>query len=77
MSRTHRESGWERPSWLYPKNQSELTSVLEMLESVRNVLEDIRSSQMMQCDVAHAIKSIAPEIRSLKRAITKRKRVRR
>jgi hypothetical protein len=31
---------------------------LEMLESIRNVLEDIRGSQMLQCDVRHAIMDI-------------------
>ena len=55
-----------RPSWDYVQRTkvgqwpgSTEQATLEMLESVRNVLEDIRGSQMLQCDVAHAIKNMA------------------
>ena len=56
-----------RPEWNYTRGRKKpgewpgMDSIanLEMLESVRNVLEDVRGSQMLQCDVAHAIKNMA------------------
>jgi hypothetical protein len=70
--------GEERPSWNYrrkPKGESQWQSYeqaqLEMMESARNVLEDIRRSQMLQCDVAHAIKDMAKTLRRIDRRLAK------
>lgn len=49
----------------------------ELAEDSRNLLEKIRDSQMMQCDVANAIKSMSREMRLCRLAlqkIAKRKR---
>lgn len=62
-----------RPSWDYQGrilNQRGLAiDTLEMLESVRNVLEAIQKSQMLQCDVAGAIYRTSIELISLNREI--------
>ena len=47
-----------------------------MLESCRNVLELIARSQMMQCDVAHAIKDMAKTIRRIDRRLAKVEKLR-
>lgn len=58
----------KRPSWKH----SRITDTsfpgaeyaqLEMLESIRNVMEEIKGSQMLQCDVAQAIKGMHEETR--------------
>lgn len=59
-------SSLERPSWKYNREGRTLELCqLEMLESCRNVLEDIQRSQMLQCDVAHAIKDMAKTLRRI------------
>jgi hypothetical protein len=45
-----------------------------MTESVRNAIEQVRDSQMLQCDVARAIKDIATQIRGLRRDLKQSKR---
>ena len=68
---------WTRPAWFYIRPDDEGIegsvdlSQLEMLESCRNVLEDIRNSQMMQCDVAHAIKHMADTLARIDRRLAK------
>lgn len=42
-------------------------AMAQLCEDTRNVLEQIRDSQMLQCDVAHAIKDIAKNLRGLRR----------
>lgn len=70
--------GSERPHWQYTrpavgrKWESYEKHTLEMLESARNVLEDIQRSQMLQCDVAHAIKDIAKTLRRIDRRLAKK-----
>jgi hypothetical protein len=46
------------PTWAYGETQDTAAQNLEMLESVRNVLIDIKNSQMLQCDVRSMIQSI-------------------
>lgn len=60
---------WERPQWDYGTKPHRNWYVLEMTESVRNVCEQIRDSQMMQCDVASAIKGMLCELRDLNKNI--------
>lgn len=54
--------GWLRPSWNYHRPSENWPGMeaasLEMLESIRNLLENISRSQMLQCDVRHAILAI-------------------
>lgn len=45
----------------------------QMSESIRDTLEEIRDSQMLQCEVADAIKSMAREIRGLRRDLKKQR----
>lgn len=57
-----------RPSWNHSRPAGEAwpgmeNAQLEMLESIRNVLEDVKGSQMLQCDVAGAIKRMESEAR--------------
>ena len=76
MSEILRKGVKKRPSWDYtviPERQTHEYSTMEMTESVRNTLEQIRDSQMLQCDVATAIKKMLTEIRGLRRDL-KRKR---
>lgn len=65
---------WNRPEWIYerktPGNDLELAK-LEMLESIRNMLEDIRQSQMMQCDVARAIKRMSDAVIRIDKRLAK------
>lgn len=59
---TRRRNGIDkqiRPTWAYTGADNQL----EMLESIRNVLEDVKGSQMLQCDVAQAIKRMEVEAR--------------
>lgn len=71
MSNTRRGPTSVRPSWDY-KDGLPQHNVLEITESVRNVLEDIQRSQMLQCDVAHAIKDIAKTLRRIDRRMAKK-----
>lgn len=69
---TQRKNGRDseaRPSWVYEGKQEFLQ--LEMLESVRNVLDSIRSSQMLQCDVAWAIKGIQSEMQKTRQILAR------
>jgi hypothetical protein len=43
----------------------------QLMESARNVLEDIAKSQMLACDVAHAIKDMAKTLRRIDRRLAK------
>jgi hypothetical protein len=47
------------------------SSQLEMLESIRNTLEAIHGSQMLQCDVARAIKGLAETVKRIDRRLAK------
>jgi hypothetical protein len=51
----------ERGNWTHDQ------STAQLIESARNVLEQIRDSQTLQCDVALAIKRILKEMRGLRR----------
>jgi hypothetical protein len=42
---------------------------------MRNVLEDIRDSQMLRCDVRRDIASIAKELRGLRRDLRELRKV--
>jgi hypothetical protein len=68
-----------RPSWNYQNNSgaNQQSQQLEMLESARNVLEQIRNSQMLQCDVAGAIRESARELRRCRITLEKIARRRR
>lgn len=52
----------ERASWRYSRQRGvypgDASAQLEMMESIRNVLEDISRSQMLQCSVASDIREI-------------------
>jgi hypothetical protein len=71
-----------RPAWKYIRPDDKGSggtielSQLEMLESVRNVLEDIQRSQMLQCDVAYAIKDMAKTLRRIDRRLAKVEKLR-
>lgn len=68
--------GTKRPAWAYAKNTQgdHDTQMLEMAESIRNAIEQLNRSQMLQCDVAYAIKGIEKELRGLRRDLKKKKR---
>jgi len=62
VSTTRRKVGeektWERPHWIFNRGESFPgydSAQLEMLESIRNCMEQIRDSQMLACSVAHDI----------------------
>lgn len=65
---------WVRPSFNHYQSVDGATHeavAAQMLESIRNLLE---SCQMLQCDVARAIKEIPKELRGLRRDLKKKKR---
>jgi len=79
-SRIERGGKLIRPSFNYRENESFPDSQIsaEMLESIRNLLE---SCQMLQCDVASAIKqtrynteAMLREIRGLRRDLKRKRR---
>lgn len=45
--------------------------IAQLAESSRNVLEEIARSQMLQCDVARAIKAMLRELKGLRRDLRK------
>lgn len=63
-----------RPAWNYVgtlESRETGTNQLEMMESARNVLEQIRDSQVLQCAVAQNIAAVLREIRGLRRDLKK------
>ncbi len=59
-----------RPSFNHrSKNRVYQSSLCELVESSRNVLEDIQKSQMLQCDVAHAIKFMSLDIADIAKTL--------
>lgn len=69
------KAGPHRPSWNYRGGKAWVdqdNATLQMLESIRNVCEDIQKSQTLQCDVAHAIKDLAKSVRVLRRDLKKK-----
>lgn len=79
MSNVQRNGIDHRPKWNYINTDSGNTQpgprdILEMTESVRNTLEQIRDSQMLQCDVASAIKDMAKQISLLRRDLKRKRR---
>lgn len=66
------EAGTQRrPRYTYPASMTWDQCQLAMQEDIRNVLEQVRDSQMLRCDVAHAIKSMAREMRKVRIAVEK------
>ena len=70
-----------RPAWQHSRPDEQEypgdgKATVEMLESCRNVLELIARSQMMQCDVAHAIKEMAKTIRRIDRRLARVEKLR-
>lgn len=67
-----------RPAYHFEKDHPLVhwypSAQLEMLESIRNTMEAVHRSQMLQCDVAHAIKDMAIQIRGLRRDLAKRRK---
>lgn len=70
-----------RPSFLYsggetgPNTWDNSSIQLQLLEDIRNNIEELRQSQMLQCDVAHAIKECAQLLRCInKKIVAPRKR---
>jgi len=49
---------WVRPRFAYDDTLAYENCATQLLESIRNVLEDIKSSQMLQCDVRQDIREI-------------------
>lgn len=71
-SEIKRGGEWVRPNFNYSAQQngySYESITVQLLESTRNVLEGIQQSQMLQCDVAHAIKDIAKTLRRIDRRL--------
>lgn len=68
---------WKRPAWIYVRPNSDGTgatmdlSNLEMLESIRNVLEDVKNSQMLQCDVRGAIIRMSRAVERIDKRLAK------
>lgn len=62
-----------RPTWTYDKEgwPGFDYATLWMLESIRDNMEQLNRSQMLQCDVAHAIKDLAKTLRRIDRRIAK------
>lgn len=72
MSKVMRKGKFIRPSWNFKIDAPaclETEHLVEMTESVRNTLEQIRDSQMLQCDVAQAIKDMERQIRLLRKDV--------
>ncbi len=63
-----------RPTWSYDVNQSRTDDQysLALLESIRNVLEGIADSQMLQCSVAGDIRKIRITLQRIDRRLAKR-----
>lgn len=78
MSQIKRGEQWIRPNFTYhesPANSySHEATQSQLLESIRNCLEQIRDSQMLKCDVAHAIKTMRRDIAGLRRDLKRKKR---
>jgi hypothetical protein len=75
-SDTQRSGKFNRPSWNYTKGPNggwpgHDSASVEMLESIRNAVETLGQSQIMQCDVAHAIKSMSKVIARIDRRLAK------
>ena len=74
INRRTRDGRWVsvRPSFNYPAPNEDLafnvdSCIAQISEDSRNVLEQIRDSQMLQGDIAAAIKDIAKQLRGLRR----------
>lgn len=81
MSQINRNGRLWRPSWNHNALGNEEAAdrdwnaaQLEMLESIRNAIETVGRSQMLQCDVAHALKETRDEIRGLRRDLKRKRR---
>lgn len=60
------EDLYKRPAYVYGENGF---GRLRLLESIRNVLENIADSQMLQCDVRGDIASVRGDVASLAREV--------
>jgi hypothetical protein len=72
-----------RPAFTYPKVQADgslgswVQLQAELAVDTRNVLEQIRDSQMLQCDVRADIRAMREALEKIARAVTRKKRRRR
>lgn len=69
----HKDANWNLE---YPSPSMD-TAQLATLMDLRDELKEIKRSQMLQCDVAAAIKAMAVDIRKMRIAIDRKHRRRR
>ena len=74
-SQTDRNGKYERPTWRYTSTEVRFAS-LEMLESCRNVLEQIADSQMLQESVAVDIRKMRIALEKIDRRLAKERPLR-
>ena len=74
-SQTDRNGKYERPTWRHTPTEVSFAS-LEMLESCRNVLEQIADSQMLQCSVAGDIRKMRIALEKIDRRLAKERPLR-
>ena len=75
-SQTDRNGKYERPTWRYTPPTEVSFASLEMLESCRNVLEQIADSQMLQCSVAGDIRKMRIALEKIDRRLAKERPLR-
>ncbi len=74
MSRINRGGKQERPNFVYNDSPSMQEIPLQLLESIRNTLEQIRDGQVLQCSVASDIRRIREVVERSERRILREKR---
>ncbi len=80
MSDVSRSDGrWRRPAWCYTRTPSEFpgheSALLEMLESVRNAVEQVRD-ELRGIRACNSIAGALRDVRQIRRNTAKRKYVR-
>ena len=81
-SQTDRNGKYERPTWRHTSTRGRIPFMevsfasLEMLESCRNVLEQIADSQMLQCSVAGDIRKMRIALEKIDRRLAKERPLR-
>lgn len=69
--------GWVRPYFVYAGDISYDDVKAQLLESIRNTLEQIRDKQMLQCDVRSDLRAMRKSLLAIQQQTKKRKYTRR
>ncbi len=73
-SKVEVQGEWKRPSFNFSTSLNDSAITTRLLESIRNVLEGIADTQMLQCEIAGCIRGTMAAVETLVRLAQAKRR---